>query len=49
MEINTVVNVSAAICSMLKNWSGMDREKAKGYILSCQVYEQIIFMASIYV
>lgn len=28
---------SAAICFMLENWSGMDREKAKEYILSCQV------------
>ncbi|XP_073123850.1 geranylgeranyl transferase type-1 subunit beta [Henckelia pumila] len=30
---------AAAICSMLKNWSGMDREKAKEYILSCQSYD----------
>lgn len=30
---------AAAICSMLKNWSGIDREKAKEYILSCQSYD----------
>ncbi|KAK4482562.1 hypothetical protein RD792_009722 [Penstemon davidsonii] len=30
---------AAAICSMLKSWSGMDREKAKEYILSCQSYD----------
>ncbi|KAL2539935.1 Geranylgeranyl transferase type-1 subunit beta [Abeliophyllum distichum] len=30
---------AAAICSMLKNWSGMDREKAKDYIISCQSYD----------
>lgn len=29
--------VSAAICSMLENWSGMNKEKAKEYILNCQV------------
>lgn len=29
--------VSAAICSMLESWSGMDREKAKEYISNCQV------------
>lgn len=23
---------------MLDNWSGMDKEKAKNYILTCQVY-----------
>lgn len=27
----------AAICFMLNNWNGMDREKAKEYILKCQV------------
>ncbi|KAF4351242.1 hypothetical protein G4B88_019344 [Cannabis sativa] len=30
---------AAAICSLLKNWSGMDKEKAKEYILSCQSYD----------
>lgn len=30
---------AAAICSMLKNWSGMDREKAKEYIRNCQSYD----------
>ncbi|KAL6503707.1 hypothetical protein OROGR_025630 [Orobanche gracilis] len=30
---------AAAICSMLKNWSGMDREKAKEYIIICQSYD----------
>ncbi|XP_022890159.1 geranylgeranyl transferase type-1 subunit beta isoform X2 [Olea europaea var. sylvestris] len=30
---------AAAICSLLKNWSGMDREKAKNYIISCQSYD----------
>ncbi|XP_015876940.2 geranylgeranyl transferase type-1 subunit beta [Ziziphus jujuba] len=30
---------AAAICSMLENWSGMDREKAKDYILNCQSYD----------
>ncbi|GFP96746.1 geranylgeranyl transferase type-1 subunit beta [Phtheirospermum japonicum] len=30
---------AAAICSMLKNWSGMDREKAKEYIINCQSYD----------
>lgn len=30
---------AAAICSMLENWSGMDKEKAKEYILSCQSYD----------
>lgn len=29
--------VSAAISFMLDNWSGMDKEKAKNYILRCQV------------
>lgn len=28
---------SAAICYMFNNWTGMDREKAKEYILRCQV------------
>ncbi|KAL6581151.1 hypothetical protein OROMI_007074 [Orobanche minor] len=30
---------AAAICSMLKNWGGMDREKAKEYIIICQSYD----------
>lgn len=30
---------AAAISSMLENWSGMDKEKAKEYILSCQSYD----------
>ncbi|KAA8539447.1 hypothetical protein F0562_026139 [Nyssa sinensis] len=30
---------AAAICSMLENWSGMDMEKAKEYILNCQSYD----------
>ncbi|KAF3433729.1 hypothetical protein FNV43_RR24832 [Rhamnella rubrinervis] len=30
---------AAAICSLLENWSGMDREKAKEYILNCQSYD----------
>ncbi|KAI3470719.1 hypothetical protein Pfo_027382 [Paulownia fortunei] len=30
---------AAAICSMLKNWSGIDREKAKEYIINCQSYD----------
>ncbi|XP_058089469.1 geranylgeranyl transferase type-1 subunit beta-like isoform X2 [Magnolia sinica] len=30
---------AAAICSMLNNWSGMDRKKAKEYILNCQSYD----------
>ncbi|PIN20832.1 Protein geranylgeranyltransferase Type I, beta subunit [Handroanthus impetiginosus] len=30
---------AAAICSMLKNWSGMDRAKAKEYIINCQSYD----------
>ncbi|OVA06247.1 Prenyltransferase/squalene oxidase [Macleaya cordata] len=30
---------AAAICYMLNNWSGMDREKAKEYILNCQSYD----------
>ncbi|XP_043696891.1 geranylgeranyl transferase type-1 subunit beta-like [Telopea speciosissima] len=33
------VYCAAAICFMLKNWSGMDREKAKDYILNCQSYD----------
>ncbi|CAA0836775.1 Geranylgeranyl transferase type-1 subunit beta [Striga hermonthica] len=33
------VYCAAAICSMLNNWSGMDREKAKEYIINCQSYD----------
>ncbi|VAH56864.1 unnamed protein product [Triticum turgidum subsp. durum] len=33
------VYCAAAICSMLKDWSGMDKEKAKEYILNCQSYD----------
>nr|GMC96016.1 geranylgeranyl transferase type-1 subunit beta [Ipomoea batatas]GMD12203.1 geranylgeranyl transferase type-1 subunit beta [Ipomoea batatas]GMD19349.1 geranylgeranyl transferase type-1 subunit beta [Ipomoea batatas]GME18277.1 geranylgeranyl transferase type-1 subunit beta [Ipomoea batatas] len=33
------VYCAAAICSMLENWNGMDREKAKEYILNCQSYD----------
>ncbi|KAF8395033.1 hypothetical protein HHK36_018972 [Tetracentron sinense] len=32
-------DVSAAICYMLKNWSEMNRKKAKEYILNCQSYD----------
>ncbi|XP_008233608.1 PREDICTED: geranylgeranyl transferase type-1 subunit beta [Prunus mume] len=30
---------AVAICHMLGNWSGMDKEKAKEYILKCQSYD----------
>ncbi|KAK8514950.1 hypothetical protein V6N13_121896 [Hibiscus sabdariffa] len=33
------VYCAAAICFMLEDWSGMDREKAKDYILNCQSYD----------
>ncbi|MBA0571305.1 hypothetical protein Golob_004885, partial [Gossypium lobatum] len=33
------VYCAAAICFMLEDWSGMDREKAKEYILKCQSYD----------
>ncbi|XVE52689.1 hypothetical protein DITRI_Ditri02bG0142800 [Diplodiscus trichospermus] len=33
------VYCAAAICFMLGDWSGMDREKAKEYILNCQSYD----------
>ncbi|XP_031267684.1 geranylgeranyl transferase type-1 subunit beta-like [Pistacia vera] len=33
------VYCAAAICHMLDDWSGMDREKAKDYILNCQSYD----------
>ncbi|CAA7029032.1 unnamed protein product [Microthlaspi erraticum] len=33
------VYCAAAICDMLGNWSGMDKEKAKDYILNCQSYD----------
>ncbi|WVZ72276.1 hypothetical protein U9M48_020762 [Paspalum notatum var. saurae] len=33
------VYCAAAICSMLDDWTGMDRLKAKEYILNCQSYD----------
>ncbi|XP_022134440.1 geranylgeranyl transferase type-1 subunit beta isoform X2 [Momordica charantia] len=30
---------AAAICYMLGNWTGMDRQKSKAYILNCQSYD----------
>ncbi|KFK36845.1 hypothetical protein AALP_AA4G179300 [Arabis alpina] len=33
------VYCAAAICYMLDNWSGMDKEMAKNYILNCQSYD----------
>ncbi|KAF5742667.1 Geranylgeranyl transferase type-1 subunit beta [Tripterygium wilfordii] len=33
------VYCAAAICSMLEDWTGMDREKTKIYILNCQSYD----------
>ncbi|CAL9097812.1 unnamed protein product [Musa textilis] len=33
------VYCAAAICSMLNNWTGMDKEKAKDYIVKCQSYD----------
>ncbi|XP_044509010.1 geranylgeranyl transferase type-1 subunit beta [Mangifera indica] len=30
---------AAAICHMLEDWSGMNKEKAKDYILNCQSYD----------
>ncbi|CAH9133394.1 unnamed protein product [Cuscuta epithymum] len=33
------VYCAAAISSMLENWDGMDREKAKEYICNCQSYD----------
>ncbi|KAJ9539929.1 hypothetical protein OSB04_026435 [Centaurea solstitialis] len=33
------VYCAAVISSMLDDWSGMDKEKAKNYILSCQSYD----------
>ncbi|KAJ0962369.1 hypothetical protein J5N97_030197 [Dioscorea zingiberensis] len=33
------VYCAAAICYMLNDWTGMDKEKAKDYILSCQSYD----------
>lgn len=33
------VYCAAAICSLLDDWSGMDKEKAKQYIISCQSYD----------
>ncbi|KAA3481807.1 geranylgeranyl transferase type-1 subunit beta [Gossypium australe] len=39
LYIVLLIDVSAAICLMLEDWSGMDREKAKEYILKCQSYD----------
>ncbi|XP_073104739.1 geranylgeranyl transferase type-1 subunit beta [Elaeis guineensis] len=33
------VYCAAAICFMLNNWTGMDKEKAKEYIVQCQSYD----------
>uniref|UniRef100_A0ACD5VIU6 Uncharacterized protein n=1 Tax=Avena sativa TaxID=4498 RepID=A0ACD5VIU6_AVESA len=33
------VYCAAAICTMLKDWSGMDKEKAKEHIINCQSYD----------
>ncbi|KAL2329597.1 hypothetical protein Fmac_017178 [Flemingia macrophylla] len=33
------VYCAAAICFMLDNWNGMDKEKTKDYILLCQSYD----------
>lgn len=33
------VYCAAAICSMLDNWTGMDKEKVKEYIVRCQSYD----------
>ncbi|KAF2318746.1 hypothetical protein GH714_010449 [Hevea brasiliensis] len=33
------VYCAAAICFMLGDWNGMDREKAKEYIIKCQSYD----------
>ncbi|XP_058736631.1 geranylgeranyl transferase type-1 subunit beta-like [Vicia villosa] len=33
------VYCAAAICFMLGNWNGMDKEKVKNYILKCQSYD----------
>ncbi|CAH2058715.1 unnamed protein product [Thlaspi arvense] len=33
------VYCAAAICDMLGDWGGMDKEKAKNYILNCQSYD----------
>lgn len=33
------VYCAAAICFMLDNWSGMDKEKTKDFILCCQSYD----------
>ena len=35
---------AAAICSMLENWSGMDKEKVKKYILNCQVCKALALL-----
>lgn len=39
---------AAAICSMLKNWSGMDREKAKDYRISFQVFNLLYILLAIF-
>lgn len=33
------VYCAAAICFMLNNWSGIDKERAKDYIIQCQSYD----------
>ncbi|XP_078436276.1 prenyltransferase family protein isoform X2 [Wolffia australiana] len=33
------VYCAAAICSIINDWRGMDKEKAKNYIISCQSYD----------
>ncbi|WOL08433.1 hypothetical protein Cni_G17186 [Canna indica] len=33
------VYCAAAICSMLNNWTGIDKEMAKDYIVQCQSYD----------
>ena len=35
---------AAAICSMLENWSGMDKENVKKYILNCQVRKALALL-----
>ncbi|KAH9703093.1 Geranylgeranyl transferase type-1 subunit beta [Citrus sinensis] len=36
------VYCAAAICFLLEDWSGMDRERAKAYILNCQFVQHIL-------
>lgn len=33
------VYCASAICFLLEDWSGMDRERAKAYVLNCQSYD----------